>query len=396
MIIKRFLQDNIEQLLKFNEQEYQNQPDWLKKRRAIIIYGARQVGKTTLVKNISRLYPEQSQYINCEKHTHKEMLESLDTSKFKRMIGDSKLLILDEAQMITNIGTTLKLIVDTLPDVQVIATGSSSFELANKISEPMTGRVDRFVLYPLSYEEVSSSYDYTERPTINNFLRFGAYPQVFIRSLIDETRTRELLDEVASNYLYKDMLLLEEIKRPDIILKLLQALALQVGSEVSSNELATLLSASRETVERYLYMLEQSFVIFSLHAFSKNPRKELAKKRKFYFYDLGIRNSLIQNYNTIDLRNDAGGLFENFCIMERLKYNQTHKRLVNKYFWRNYKQKEVDYIEEHSGKLEGYEFKWGASKKRFIPPKAFFEEYENASVTRIDRANFEEFITSNE
>jgi predicted AAA+ superfamily ATPase len=392
-LINRLIQKEIEEIIQDNEKNYISQPDLIKKKPAIIVYGARQVGKTTLVKQILEKYPNNSNYINCELTYNKEPLETQDDKVLKTFLGDKKLIVIDEAQKITNIGLTLKIIIDTFPEYQIIATGSSSFDLSNKIKEPLTGRAFEFMLYPFSLKEIAAKYDFSSPSILENILRYGLYPEVINRLYeVSENSAREKLDEITGNYLYKDIFELENLKRPDIILKLLKALALQIGNEVSINELATLLKVNVNTIDRYLYLLEQSFVIFILHSFSRNLRKELGKKYKIYFYDLGIRNSLIQNYNSLDIRTDTGALWENFCIIERMKYNQVHHKFVNKYFWRTYDQKEIDYIEEHSGQLDGYEFKWGKETRKYNPPRAFMDNYENATVKRIDRENYQEFL----
>ncbi|EKE04291.1 MAG: hypothetical protein ACD_20C00088G0001 [uncultured bacterium] len=393
IMIIRQLQKEIEDKILSNEVSYQAADPILKKKNAIIIYGARQVGKTTLVKQILEKYPNESRYINCELIANKTALETTDDKALQSYLGDKRIVILDEAQKIKDIGLTLKIIVDTFPQYQIIATGSSSFDLANKINEPLTGRAYRYMLYPVSLKELSTVHSLYSPAVLENILRYGLYPEV-INKLYSESEeaAREKLDEISSNYLYKDIFEIEHLKRSDIILKLLQALALQVGNEVSTHELATLLKVNVATVESYIYLLEQSFVLFTLRSFSRNPRKELGKKYKVYFYDLGIRNSLIQNYNPVDLRTDIGALWENFCILERIKYNHANKRLVNKYFWRTYAGQEIDYIEEHSGQLDGYEFKWGKETRKYTPPKKFIETYENATVKRIDRDNYSEFL----
>jgi len=392
MIIRQ-LQKEIEDKILSNDVSYQAADPILKKKNAIIIYGARQVGKTTLVKQILEKYPSESRYINCELIANKTALETTDDKALQSYLGDKRIIILDEAQKIKDIGSTLKIIVDTFPQYQIIATGSSSFDLANKINEPMTGRVYKYMLYPVSLKELSTVHTLYSPAVLENILRYGLYPEV-INKLYNESEeaAREKLDEISSNYLYKDIFEIENLKRSDIILKLLQALALQVGNEVSTHELATLLKVNVATVDSYIYLLEQSFVICTLRSFSRNPRKELGKKYKVYFYDLGIRNSLIQNYNPVDLRTDIGALWENFCVIERIKHNNINKRYVNKYFWRTYAGQEIDYIEEHSGQLDGYEFKWGKETRKYTPPKKFIETYENATAKRIDRDNYSEFL----
>ena len=376
-MIQRSIQKNIEH--------------WLFRRKVIVIYGARQVGKTTLAEEILKKYPDkQCRYYNCELLTVKAAFETTNEEALRKTLGNLELVVLDEAQNIENIGLVLKIIVDTFPHIQVIATGSSSFDLANKVSEPLTGRVISFILYPLSLKEISSQNEYVKiEAKLEDILRFGAYPEVFDQP---ESDARVLLESIASNYLYKDILMHEKLKNPKQLLELLQLLALQVGNEVSYHEIGQKLGLSSATVKKYIDLLSKCFVLFTLPAFSRNKRKEIGKSVKIYFYDLGIRNVLIQTFNPLKIRNDIGALWENFCIVERLKSNQANQRYVNSYFWRTYKGEEIDYIEEHSGQLDGYEFKWGIQKREYNPPRAFIDNYENASVKRIDKNNYYEFL----
>lgn len=389
-MINRTIQKQIEDQITQEQEEYKKHP--IPKRNAIIIYGARQVGKTTLVKEILNKYPEKARYINCELFPNRENLETTDIVKLKSFLGNSEIIILDEAQKIRGIGLTLKIIVDTFPEYQVIATGSSSFDLGNKLKEPMTGRTRIFKLYPLSIQELGQKHKLLFPATLENVLRFGIYPEV-ITLLYEksETEAKNKLDEITSSYLYKDIFEIENLKRTDVILKLLKALALQIGNEVSIAELSNFVGVSVHTIDHYLYLLQECFIIYILHSFSRNLRKELNKKIKVYFYDLGIRNSLIQNYNNPDLRTDIGALWENFCISERIKFNSINRNFVNSYFWRTYDGQEIDYIEEHSGQLDGYEFKWN-EKAKFKQPKSFLENYEKATINKIDRKNYTDYL----
>ncbi len=389
-MINRFVQEQIEEKIIYQVNHYKDTP--VPKKNAIIIYGPRQAGKTTLVNNVLKKYGSKAKYINCELISSKEALETTDDIKLKTFLGDSEVIILDEAQKIHDIGLIIKIIVDTYSEYQIIATGSSSFDLGHKLREPMTGRIGTFKLYPPSFEEISTRYNKHHYPLLENILRFGSYPEV-VTLLYEKSQAaaRDKLDEIASSYLYRDIFEIEKLKRTDILLKMLKALALQVGNEVSISELSKLVGVSVHTIDYYLYLLQESFIIHILRSFSRNLRKELNKKMKVYFCDLGIRNSLIQNYNPVDIRTDIGALWENFCIIERIKHNSINKRYVNSYFWRTYDGQEVDYIEEHSGQLDGYEFKWGKDA-RFKPPKAFVDNYENAAVKRIDRQNYQEFL----
>jgi predicted AAA+ superfamily ATPase len=358
------------------------------KGKVIIIYGARRVGKTTLVKQVLKEYPE-SKYINCELLQYKTALETTNSEKLKDIIGNNKLVVLDEAQNIRDIGLILKIIVDTFPETQIIATGSSSFDLASKISEPLTGRMRKYTLYPFSFNEVSREHSLTElMARTDRYLRFGFYPEVYDKS---EEDSIEELNELASNYLYKDVLQYQNIKKPNLIIDLLRALALQLGSEVSIHELAKLLKQNSHTVLRYIELLEKSFVIFRLRAFSRNMRNEISKTQKIYFFDLGMRNSLIQNFNPLALRNDTGGLWENFCILERMKHLENNRKFVNSYFWRTYNQQEIDYIEEYGGMLHTFEFKYSSDKKATIP-SAFSNSYPEYSFTVITPDNFHQLF----
>lgn len=354
------------------------------KNKVIIIYGARRVGKTTLSKSILQKY-DGSRYINCELLQNKMALETTNSDALRAFLGNDKIVVLDEAQYINNIGLILKIINDTFPDLQIIVTGSSSFELGNTIAEPLTGRSRQYLLMPFSIEELLQNYttvDITAR--LENILRFGLYPEVFDKP---EDYMVEELNNIASNYLYKDVLQFERLKRSDLLMNLLRALALQLGSEVSMNELSKTIGTSVQTIQKYIDLLEKSFVIFSLKSYSRNLRKEIAKSKKIFFYDLGIRNAIIQNFNPLSLRNDVGGLWENFCIVERIKRTQYHRIFSNNYFWRTYDQKEVDYIEEHSGQLHAYEFKYNP-KANVKWPKEFLETYDNSSLTIVNSDNF--------
>jgi predicted AAA+ superfamily ATPase len=358
------------------------------KGKVIIIYGARRVGKTVLSKQILSKY-DHSLYINCEHLQNKQMLETTNSERLKDIIGEKRLIVLDEAQTVENIGLVLKIIVDTYPGIQVIATGSSSFDLANRLSEPLTGRTRQFLLYPLSVNELRQTAGRIElEARIDRLLRFGLYPDVVHTG--DQEAVEELND-IAGGYLYKDILQHQNVRKPELVINLLRALALQVGNEVSIHELANLLKENSHTVNRYLDILEKSFVIVRLPALSGNLRKEIAKNRKVYFIDLGIRNSLIQNFSPLNMRNDTGALWENFCVLERLKFLSAKRRFVNRYFWRTYDQKEIDYIEEYDGIFHAYEFKYH-QRKRTKVPQDFAKTYPNHTFKVIDRGNFFDFI----
>lgn len=363
--------------------------------KVIIIYGARQVGKTTLAKQILDEQKELGKkvaYLNCELDSVRSALAIKETERLQAFLGDNDLIVLDEAQNVPEIGKILKIIHDEIPEMQIIATGSSSFDLADKTAEPLTGRNLSLILYPLSIREI------TETATLGRFsleakleqiLRFGSYPEIY--SISDEEKKIEYLNALASDYLYKDLLKFEEVKKASVITALLKLLALQVGQEVSFQSLAGTLGVSRLTIEKYIDILEKSFVITRLRPLSSNAYRAVSKKIKIYFWDLGIRNSLIQNYNPSSRRADIGSLWENFCVVERIKNNSDLKFYANSYFWRSYAGQEVDYIEEFSGKFEAFEFKWGLTKQ-IKTPHDFFIRYK-AEVQKINQKNYFEFIT---
>ena len=355
--------------------------------KVIVIYGARQVGKTTLSKRLAAKYD--GVFLNCERGSVKNLLQSRNISQFQLTLGERNCVILDEAQRIEGIGEILKLFVDEIPDIQIIATGSSSFDLANETAEPLTGRKVTFTLYPISVTEAGfSPVSFTE--SLPDILRYGLYPDILMTK--DEKKKRILLDELASDYLYRDVLEYGHMKKPELLMKLLKAIALQLGSEVSLRELATLLQTSGETIDRYIHLLEQSFVIFRLPSFSRNLRKELAKKQKIYFFDLGIRNSLLQNFTPIDLRNDIGALWENFFITERMKHHQKNREKVNMYFWRTYDQKKIDLIEEKDGEIVATEIKWNNRKKKKLP-RDFLLAYPESTTACVSPENFMTFFS---
>lgn len=361
--------------------------NWLFKGKIIILYGARQVGKTTLAKKLLKEHGRPEDYFNCEIASIKSALEKEDPAALKKFLGDGRLIVLDEAQKINNIGLILKLLVDTYPEMQIIATGSSSFDLANQVNEPLTGRALEFTLYPFSLRELKNFYkNYEFAGQLENLLVYGLYPEIVKTGLPE---ARELLDNLSNKYLYQDILIFDRVKKSGLVVKLLQLLALQIGNEVSINELAVNLQCSRSTVVNYLDILEKAFIIFRLRAYSRNQRKEIVKKQKIYFFDLGIRNSLISRYNGLDVRDDVGALWENFCIIERLKRIQADNLSCQKYFWRTTDQKEIDYVEEYDDRLDGYEFKW--NKDKVSAPKEFLS-YKNSRITLVNRDNYQDFL----
>jgi uncharacterized protein len=360
--------------------------------KVVVLYGPRQVGKTTLCKELINACPFRSKFINADELIYREALSSQSSQRLGEVLGDAELLIIDEAQRVPEIGLNLKIMVDMFPNARIIATGSSSFDLANRISEPLTGRALTYTLFPISYKEISDSLGKLEaRNQLERWLIWGGYPAI---SSNDNPELREqLLGNLVGSSLYRDILELDGIRRSDKIINLLRLLAFQIGYEVSIAELATSLAIHRQTIEKYLDLLEKCFVIFRVDGFSRNLRKEITKNSRYYFYDNGVRNSLIQNFNPPALRQDVGQLWENFLIVERRKANQFSGRPVNSYFWRTYDQKEIDCIEEYSGQLHGYEFKWNAGVIRKTVSTEFNLAYPDSELLLINRDNFEDFIT---
>jgi predicted AAA+ superfamily ATPase len=357
------------------------------KGKVLVLYGARQVGKTTLIRSIQARFPPNSLYLNCDEPDIRTALSERTSTELSLLIGSRKLVLIDEAQRVKNIGLTLKLLVDTFPDIQVIASGSSSFDLSNDISEPLTGRKIEFLLHPLSVSELAPEASTLEiNRSIEHYLRYGMYPAV-----ATSADPAPIVSEIARSYLYKDVLEYQTVKNPDLLHRLLQALALQIGGEVSFNELAALLGIDRTTVARYISLLEQGYVIFHLPPMSRNLRKELGKQRKIYFYDMGVRNALIKNFNPLEQRQDVGALWENFFICERLKALHNRQRSPNTYFWRMYDGKEIDYLEEEAGQLTGFECKW--KDEAWHPPQAFLQAYPGSLVHLATRQNFLQYLT---
>lgn len=363
---------------------------WLNKNKALVITGARQVGKTTMLKKIFS-ESEQILWLNADKNTVREKLSQQNIQSLKQIIGSYKTIVIDEIQRVVNAGLLLKILVDNFSGLHIIATGSSSLDISEKVFEPLTGRHLLFHLYPFSMAELyagKSPFEIEQQLPFH--LVFGNYPDVYNNKEIAET----LLKNLTHQYLYNDVLIWKDLRRPELLDKLLKLLAYQVGSEVSFNELSNKLQVKSETVESYINLLEKSFVIFRLNAYSTNARKEVTKMCKIYFWDNGVRNAVIGNYNSLTMRNDVGALWENFMISERMKMNTTMDVEVKSYFWRNYNQSEVDYIEVNKEKINAFEIKWNMPQKITFN-KAFLNMYPNAETAIINRQNFTEFCYIN-
>lgn len=361
----------------------------IQKNKVLIIYGARRVGKTTLLNDFLKTTKLKYKLDNGDNIRLQELLQSQDFNRIKEYVEGYELIALDEAQQIPNIGMALKIIVDQVKDIRVIVTGSSSFDLSQKVGEPLTGRKKTFILYPFSQLEMRVQYNKHElREKLDDFLVFGSYPDVVLAKTKKEKI--DILNELADSYLLKDVLTLDNIKFSKKLLDLLKSLAFQVGNLVSLNELSQQVGLDVKTVDRYLDLLEKGFVIKRVGGFSRNLRNEITNKSKYYFLDNGIRNALISQFNSLDKRNDIGALFENFLIMDKMKNNNV---VSNYYFWRNYEGKEIDLLEEKEGMLYAYEFKW--HKSRAEPPKNFINSYKNSKFEVINKDNYLDFLITN-
>ncbi len=362
----------------------------IKKGKVLIIYGPRQVGKTTLINEFLSQTSLKYRYDSGDNLEIANTLAKCTYDSTDNHVGNYELIVIDEAQKIPRIGNALKLMVDRHPDKYFIATGSSSFDLANKTDESLTGRKRLITLFPIAQLELKDDLAPSElKSNLNKYLIYGSYPEVLTNKL--DIEKEEILKLIANSYLLKDILEFDRVKNSEKIMNLLKLLAFQIGSEVSANELGKQLGIDTKTVLYYLDLLEKSFVIFSLSGFSRNLRKEVTKMSKYYFYDNGIRNAIISNFNKLIDRNDVGQLWENFLMVERRKRNAYKKFSTNYYFWRTYEQQEIDLIEENSGKLFGYEFKW--QNRQSKPPKLWIDTYENASYKEINPDNYLDFIT---
>ena len=357
-------------------------------RKAITIMGARQVGKSTL---LQMMLGERKDvmWLNGDEPDIVEILGNMTSPRLKAMIGNNTIIVIDEAQRIPDIGLRLKLITDQIPDVQVIATGSSSFDLSNKLNEPLTGRKREFKMYPLTFNEMVSSTNLLEETRmLPHRMVYGYYPEV----VCNPGEERIILKELADSYLYKDILSMDGILKPEKLVKLLKALAYQIGSQVSYNEVGMLVGLDSKTVEKYITILEKSYIIFRLTSLARNIRNELKSSRKIFFWDLGIRNAVIGNLTQIENRQDAGALWENFVIAERMKMLAYNGSFSQTYFWRTKQKQEIDYLEEEDGKIKAFDFKWNPNKAAAKCPDSFLKAYQNPEFKVITPRNVDEFL----
>jgi len=356
------------------------------KGKAIMVTGPRQVGKTTLLREV--LKGKDFLFLDGDDPTVRQLLTEANTARLKSVIGAYKLIFIDEAQRIEGIGLTSKIITDQFPEVQLLISGSSSFELNNQINEPLTGRKWEYHLYPISWREMETKLGFLQaEQQLEQRLLYGFYPEVLNRP----GEEREILKELVGSYLYKDILALSGINKPEVLDKLVLALALQVGSQVNYQELAQLVGVDRNTVIKYIDLLCKGFVLFKLTSFSRNVRNEIKTQHKIYFYDNGIRNMVVGNFSPLSMRTDVGALWENFLISERYKWNEYTKSYARRYFWRTAQQQEIDYVEEKDGQVFGYEFKWNPKRKGQLS-KTFLDAYQ-AEGKVVHKENFREFIS---
>lgn len=355
--------------------------------KAIILLGARQVGKTTL---LQKMFADSTDvfWMNGDELDIQALFETISATRLKAIFGSKTIIIIDEAQRINAIGLRLKLITDQIPAVQLVVTGSSSFELSKGINEPLTGRKWEYSMYPISFGEMVAHHGLLEeKRMLPHRMVYGYYPDV-VNTAGNE---KEILKQLSTSYLYKDVLMLDQIKKPEGLIKLLQGLAFQVGSQVSYNELSQLCGLDAKTVEKYIVLLERTFIIFRVGSFSRNLRSELKSSRKIYFYDNGIRNALLANFNLLELRQDIGALWENFVFSERMKFLHYQQKWVSTWYWRTKEQNEIDCIEETDGQISAYEFKWNPKAKSKLP-KLFLGAYPESRFTIIHRDNIEDFL----
>lgn len=331
--------------------------------------------------------------LNCDDPTIRMTLQNANLNTLQQLIGNNRIVVVDEAQRITGIGLTLKLITDNMPEVQLLVSGSSSFQLQGQLNEPLTGRKFEYHLYPISTEEIYSDTGLIgTKSSLENRMLFGSYPDV----INNMDNPHDILMNLSGSYMYQDLLSMEGIRKPAIIEKLLVALALQVGSEISYNEISQTIGTDSKTVEKYIDLLEKCYIVFRMPALSRNLRNELKKSKKIYFFDNGIRNSIIQNFNPLSMRNDVGALWENFFISERVKFNHYNKHYCNTYFWRTTEQHEIDYVEESNGKFTLFEIKWNLKKTNVTIPKQFINAYGEQEFHVITPENYLQFLLSDE
>lgn len=365
------------------------------KGKVLLLIGPRQVGKTTLLKNMleSVSTEKKVQFWNCDESDVRQFLSEANSAKLKSFVGNSDFIVIDEAQRVKDIGLTIKLLHDSFPNVQLAVTGSSSLDLSNSINEPLTGRKFEYNLFPFSTNElVNHTSMLEEMRQLQNRLVYGFYPDV----VNNPGEEKEILTNIVNSYLYKDVFEFQDIRKSSVIEKLVQALALQVGSEVSFNELGNLLGIDTVTVQRYVDLLEKAYVIFHIRSYSRNVRNELKKSIKIYFYDNGVRNSVISNFSPVELRSDIGALWENFLISERIKNNAYHNKHAKYYFWRTTQKQEIDFIEEVEQNLFAYEFKYNSKKANSKCPLTFSNNYPNVSFDVITSENYMDFVVNKE
>ena len=359
------------------------------KDKAIVLIGARQTGKTTSIINIIRSQQNVLE-LDGDDRIIRNLLNEPGTEEIRNIIGNHKVIFIDEVQRINNIGLTAKIIVDKFKDVQLILSGSSSFEIRNSLSESLTGRKWEYLMFPVTWLELENYVGYVKAiQQLELRLLYGMYPEIITHPSEEKERLKQLID----SYLYKDILAYSNIKKPGVLEKLLQALALQIGSEVSYNELAQLLQVDKNTVKSYIEILEKGFIIFTLAGFNRNLRNEIKFGKKIYFWDCGVRNMIINNFNALDMRDDKGALWENFIISERLKYNNYNNPFINSYFWRSITQQEIDYIEEENGKVSAFEIKWSENVK-VKQISSFINNY-NTEIQLINKSNFRKLLMEN-
>lgn len=359
--------------------------------KVLILLGARRVGKTAFIKNyLSAIPKEDYLQLNGEDIHDADLLKERSVANYRRLLANVKVLVIDEAQNIFEIGLILKLIVDSIEDIKIIATGSSVFDLSNKLGEPLVGRKNTIYLFPLAQIEFNKYENFKETTQkLEERLLFGSYPE--LEQYPDWNDKINYLKEIVNSYLLKDILVYEGIKQSNKILDLLKLIAFQLGQEVSLQELARQLGISKNTVESYLDLLSKVFVVYKVPGFSRNLRKEITKSNRWYFYDNGIRNAIIANFTRLDSRTDVGALWENYLASERIKFQNYTQKTVTNYFWRTYDQQELDWLEEENGVLHGYEFKWNENRKAKIPT-AFAKAYPEASFEVINKGNYLDFI----